>query len=406
MSVLRNRSFSILLSGQLISMFGSNVFALALPWYVYLSTNSKLALATVGFVQSLPNLAGLFAGVFVDRFKKRKTMVVVDLLRFGISLFIGLIAYLKFPFPWIVLSVLLLQLAGVFFGPAVTVLIPLVVGDEQVPAAMGMNQSGGALAQLAGQMGGGALLVALGAPLLFIANGISFLVSVISLLFVRADEPPRVVTSSSFFQEWREGLQWIGRSKMMILILSASIVTNFGMAPFDIAMTAWVRGPLHASAFWLGLIGAAFFVGIIVGGFLLGAVTKRVPLRTTLMLGLMIAGLTISAVGAFLSTYWAMGLLLICGLSVGILNGSLGALLVRVVIPEMRGRVFGLVGALATIATPLGLAVFGGIMVLVSLAHLFIMMGGLCFLGGGVTMLLPIRDDLSKDALSARSLTS
>ncbi len=394
MSLLRNRQYALLFSGQLVSMLGNSLFFLALPWYVYLSTGSKADLAIVGFAQSLPGATALFAGVFVDRWNKRKTLIGSDAIRLVLALAVGIVALFGWPFPWIVMLVLLLQFAGVCFSPAEAVLIPMVVGEEQVAAAMGLNQSGSATAQLAGQVGGGALLTALGAPLLFLLDGASFLVSVLSLLFIRASEPPRRQTSTSFFAEWKEGLALVVRSKLIILLTVAALVTNFGTAAFDIALTAWVRGPLHGTAFWLGIIGGAFFVGVTGGGALLGMVTKRVSLRVTLMAGLLVAGACIGSIGAFADEYWTMGILLVCGVSIGILNGSLGAMLVTVIPQQMRGRVFGLLGALSTIATPLGMAVFGGLMIYIPLAALFAVMGSLTLLSG-LSFLLPVKDDLA-----------
>ncbi|MCY0902658.1 MAG: MFS transporter [Firmicutes bacterium] len=394
LKLLRNKSFAILFSGQIVSTLGTNLFLLALPWYVYIVTGSKADLAIVGFAQSLPGLAGLVAGVYVDRWNKRRTMIVADLLRGALSLLIGLIAIWRLSFLWIVVIVLLLQLVGVFFGPAESVLLPLVVGEEEIPAAMGINQSGSATAQLAGQAGGGALLTALGAPVLFLANGVSFFVSVISLLFVRAPEPPRVREPSTFLADWKEGFAIIGRSRMILLIVASALVANFGLAAFDIALTAWIRGPLHDSALWLGFIGAAFFVGVIVGGMLLGTVAKKLPLRAVLMSGLIIAGTLIGSVGAVRANWWAIAILVLTGLAVGILNGSVGAMAVQVVPGPLRGRVFGLLGTLSTIATPLGLAVYGALMVVVPLPVLFILMGVVSVLAG-LAFFLPIRDDLN-----------
>lgn len=393
--LLRNRQFAILFSGQLISTLGTNLFLLALPWYVYLSTGSKADLAIVGFAGSLPALAGIFAGVFVDRWNKRLTMIAADAIRAVLAAVVGLIALFPHTFPAIVALVLLLQLAGVLFNPAEMVLIPMVVGEDEVPGAMGLNQSGGAIAQLAGQAGGGALLMALGAPLLFLVNAASFLVSVVSLLFIRTDEPSHASQRHAFFKEWRAGFTLIGRSKMIVLIVSAALVTNFGFAAFDIALTAWVRGPLHGNALWLGLIGGGFFLGVVGGGMVLGMITRRIPLRATLMAGLITAGAATGAVGLAANPYWTMSVLTLCGLSVGILNGSVGAMAIRVIPESMRGRVFGLLGALSMAAAPAGIAVFGALMVYIPLQALFATMGCLSILSG-LAFFLPLRDDLAQ----------
>ena len=408
--MLRNRQYTILFSGQVVSTLGTNLFLLALPWYVYVSTNSKADLAIVGFAGSLPALAGIFAGVFVDRWNKRLTMIAADAIRAVLAAAVGLIALLPHTFPAIIALVLLLQLAGVLFGPAEMALIPMVVGEEEVPGAMGLNQSGGAIAQLAGQAGGGALLMALGAPLLFLANAASFLVSVVSLLFIRTAEPSHTSQPHAFFKEWRAGFALFGRSRMILLIVSAALVTNFGLAAFDIALTAWVRGPLHGNALWLGLVGAGFFLGVIAGGVSLGAITRKLPLRATLIAGLITTGVVIGAVGLIANPYWTIAVLTVCGFSVGILNGSVGAMAIRVIPESMRGRVFGLLGALSMAAAPAGIAVFGALMVYIPLQALFATMGSLC-VASGLAFFLPVKDDLARlqtiaaeDATGARGM--
>lgn len=398
MPVLRNRNFSILLSGQLVSTLGNNLYGIALPWYVYALTNSKGALALTGLAQTLPAVVGLFSGVLIDRWHKRAVMISSDLIRAALCLVL-LLGAISHAALWIILVFVLgLEVVGQFFGPASSALFPLLVSSEELAGAQGIMQSSSATAKLIGTISGGALMAGLGAPLLFLLNGASFLVSSVSLLFIRVEERVQVHDAvplqrgKAFYQQWLEGVGVVTKSKYFLLIMIAALVTNFALAPFEISMTAWVKGPLRGNAFDLGIINAGFFVGMIVGGLLLGRVSKWLPQRVIIVAGLMSIGVFTGCFGLLYSVWAEMILCIAIGFSVGSLNGSLGTTFVKLIPERLRGRVFGLTGAMGMIATPVGMAIFGVLMVHVPLTILFVLIGMICVLSGS-SLMLPIRDD-------------
>ena len=389
----KNRNFLWLFSGQFVSQIGNSLFMIALPWFVYTQTGSKGALAITGFAQTLPGAAALFAGVFVDRWSKRRTMIASDAARFLLALGLFFLAIFHSSLIYIVIAVFILQLVGTFFNPAAGALTPLVVERDLIASAMGLEQSSSATAMLLGQIGGGTLLTAFGAPTLFWLDAFTFIVSVTSLGFVRVREPAPVRdTKSSFFSEWKDGLVQIGQSKMVLLVIAAALLSNFGFAAFDIVLTAWVKGPLHSNALGLGLSGAAFFVGMILGGLLLGTISKKVAIRQVLLVGFILSGLFIGLIAAVPNLYWDMGTLFLAGINNGLLNGSLSAKAIEIIPEEMRGRIFGTLQAMMTLATPLGMAVFGALMLYLRLGALILLMAAISLIAG-LLFLLPIRDD-------------
>lgn len=394
MSILRNRNFAILFSGQLVSMVGNNLYMIALPWLVYSMTGSKSDLALTGIFQTLPGIAGLFVGVFIDHWRKKQTMVWSNILRAAISLALYLVVLLHPPFMTLLVLVLLLELVGTFYRPAESALLPFILPKDKLSSAMGLTQSGGALAQLFGVLLGGTLIGLIGAPLLFLLNCFTFCTSLISLFFVRVKETINApAKKASFVGEWLEGMRAILRFKMLLRIMLAAMVTNFALAPIDIVMTAWVKGPLHGTALVLGAINASLFVGILVGGMLLGRINQRIDLKTILLAGLVVAGVCAGAIGLFADMYWAIALGLIFGFVAGILNGSVGAIMFQVVPEQMRGRLFSTLGAVATLAIPLGMAVYGWLLVYVPLQWMFVLIGFPAVLSG-LSFLLPLKDEM------------
>lgn len=393
MSILKNRNFAILYSGQLVSMVGNNLYMIALPWFVYSLTDSKSDLALTGIFQTLPAIAGLFVGVFIDHWRKRQTMIWSNLLRAVISFGLYFVVLLHPPFMNLLILVLLLELVGTFYAPASSALLPLILPKDKLSSAMGLTQSGNALARLTGVLLGGTLIGLIGAPLLFLLNAFTFVASLISIFFVRVKEtisaPDKTI---SFVREWLDGLSAIIRMKMLLRIMIAALVANFSMAPMDVVMTAWVKGPLHGTAFILGAINAALLAGMLVGGVLLGRFNQRMSLKLILLTGFLIAGATISLLGAIADMYWAIGLAMIFGFVVGILNGSIGAMAIQVIPEKMRGRMFSTLGAISTLAMPLGMAVYGWLLVYIPLQWMFVLVGIPAVLSG-LSFLLPIKNE-------------
>lgn len=177
-------------------MVGNNFYLIALPWYVLQLTGSKYDLTLTGVVQTLPGLAGLFIGVLVDRWNKRRTMIVADFLRGIVALALFSITIFHVVnsrnFMIILFLIPLAELIGTVFYPAQMSLMPKIVPNSQMDKAMAWNQSGSSVAGIAGLFGGGTILSLLGAPFMFAFNGLSYIVSSVSLFFVRVSESKKL----------------------------------------------------------------------------------------------------------------------------------------------------------------------------------------------------------------------
>ncbi len=403
-SLMQNRNYLTLMIGQLVSTFGNNLYAIALPWFVYATTGSKADLAIVSMAGALPQVLGLFTGVFVDRWPKLRILMLADVIRMILCGCMAAIAAFR-PALWpIVILTLLLQVVGTFFGPAAGAIVPSIVSQDEISQAVGFEQSTTATVQLLGMLSGGSLLSVLGAPLLFAFDGISFAVSAISVWLMpfrrtsEATASPK--TSHPFWSSFREGLQMFARSKFLLLTLIAASFVNFAFAPFDLVLTAWVKGPLHGSAFDLGLVNASFFLGVIVGGVTLNAIMKRCTIRWIFFVSLISTGLATGLMGIWVSAVVDCLIALWMGFMIGTLNGGFSALASRYIPAEARGRAFGTIGALFSMATPLGMAIFGLVITHSPLRDALFAMGSLGT-AGGLLYLLPIREDLA-NAFSPR----
>ncbi len=137
--LLRQRNFSLLWFGQLLSLVGDWVLLVALPFYVYDLTGSALLTGVMWMVESLPRLLlGSLAGVFVDRWDRRRTMIVADLTRALILL--PLLLVHSHEWLWVIYVVAFLEsVISQFFAPAKGAIIPRLVSEKDLMAANSLN---------------------------------------------------------------------------------------------------------------------------------------------------------------------------------------------------------------------------------------------------------------------------
>src|SRR5512132_2772305 len=133
-SVFRNRNFSLMWTGQLVSTMGSALTSLAASIYVYRLTGSALSVGLMLMATAAPSLlVGLFAGVFVDRYDRKRIMISADILRAVLILLVPVLVPTNVI--WLYVIVMLTSATGQFFDPAHESVLPEVASDEELAAA-------------------------------------------------------------------------------------------------------------------------------------------------------------------------------------------------------------------------------------------------------------------------------
>jgi len=386
-SVWRNRNLVILVSGQWVSQIGNNLFELAVFWYVLAATHQAADLGWVGTAMALPGVLGLATGVFVDRMDRRWTMFGSDVVRAALSALLGLLALAHVLPLWLfLLLVLALMAVGTFFGPAARALLPQIVPSEQLASANGVYASAQNSAQLVGLFGGGAIMALLGPVLLFFLNSGSFVVSVVSLVFMRVPRPAsangrRGGDMGQLYTEWLEGFQLYRSITLLRAFLFTALAINFAGQGLDVLAAAWVQGSLHGGAFTYALFGGAITIGAIMGSLGTGVVLRRIPLERALFLGTVAIGALVVLLSRIPLLWVTLATMLLGGVAMGVINTGLTTKMQSIVPQEKMGRVFGTLNAMVTLANPLGAAVAGALATVWSVGFIYLLIGCLILLG-------------------------
>jgi MFS family permease len=369
LATLRQRNFALLWFGGLISMAGDWMLFIALPIYVYQLTGSTLATSIMFMVETVPRIViGTVAGVFADRWERKRTMVITNVL-LGLGL-LPLLLVQSAEWVWVVYLVGFTQAClGQFFGPAENALLPKLVGEDRLVTANALNSLNNNLARLAGPALGGFAAGLLGLPGIVLLDSASFAVAAILIALITVTSQPArdpaVVPDGAppwlaVWHEWRAGLRLIRRDRALATLIGVTAITAFGEGIFGVMIIVFVNQVLHGGALELGWLMSAQAVGGLLGGVVIGWVGRRVP--PVLLLGgsaiLFGVGdlLIVNAPLFFSSVLLTIVLFILVGVPGVGFSTSMQTLFQTLVADEYRGRVF---GAFSTTLSLLSLAGMG-----------------------------------------------
>ncbi|WP_064741777.1 MFS transporter [Hamadaea tsunoensis] len=341
---LRRRNFALLWWAGLMSIAGDWTLRIALPFYVLRLTGSPLA--TSGVVAA--GLAGVLvvgaaAGVYVDRWDRRRTMVIVSVLQ-AVSL-LPLLAVHSAGSIWIVYVVTFAEAAlGQFFAPAENALLPKLVGDDQLPAANALNTLNNNIGRLTGPALGGLLAAWLGLHGVALADAASFLLAAGMIALITGDHQPPATEKAGFRAEFVDGLRSIARSPLTIALLAIITVLSVGEGVMGSVFAIFVTGPLRGGSAQIGWLMSAQAAGGVLGGIAGTPIAARLRPGLLLSAGLIAFGLVDLAIFNYprLSAEIWPGLVLfaVVGIPAVVTSAAFMTLLQREVGDAYMGRVY------------------------------------------------------------------
>jgi MFS family permease len=284
-TLLRNRDFMLLWSGQVVSTLGSRISALAFPLLVLAVTDSPAQAGLVGFAQALPYLIWFLpAGALVDRWSRKRVMLVADAGR-GVALATVAVAILldRITVAHLLVVAFVEGTLYVFFQLAEGAALPHVVPRPQLSTAVAQNQARDQGAELAGQPLGG-FLFGLGHIVPFAVDAVSYLVSFLAMLPIRPVlEEPRREPRRNLAAEVGEGVRWLARQRLLRTLVALVALSNFGFNALLLALIVRAQD-LGAKPAAIGLMLGAFGVGALAGALAAPTIQRRLP-APAVMLG-------------------------------------------------------------------------------------------------------------------------
>jgi predicted MFS family arabinose efflux permease len=282
--LFRNRNFMLVWWAGLTSMLGNYMLFIALPVYIFDETGSMLSTAFSVMGGGFATIVvGQVAGVFVDRWNYKRTLVIAN----SILVFVTLALLLTLHMPWwVVIPIAFLQSSvGQFLGPAENALLPTLVNNKLLASANSFNSLNNNLARLIGPALGGLLLTTVGFAGVVIVDAVTYLIAALLILAVKAPDIKREVSQiinpyKRVFLEWQEGLQTVRSSHSLTLSFVVVALIGLGEGAISTLMAPYVKVMLGGGGLELGYIMSSQAVGGILGSLLLTTfVHKLKPLH-------------------------------------------------------------------------------------------------------------------------------
>lgn len=412
---LANRNYAKLWYGQAASTTGDAVFGTTLVLWVsqVLARGAPWAPAAVSGILVAAGgaiaLVGPVAGVFVDRWDRKSTMMRTEVVR--AAMVAGLTGLSFVPVRalpvWLWLSavylvVFVLNASGQFFNPARFATIGDVVhGEEERVRAAGLAEATTSAAGIIGPPIAALLLLTVGFQWALALNGISYLVSYLAIRFLRlapgtARPAAAAGRATSRRSEFSFGLRLFARNRFLVTLLTVTTICQCGTGAISALNVFFVTTDLHASSRLFGIAETAMGIGFIVGALAAGRMVRWLGARTLTWAGLLAAGLLAAAYAMQRSFPAGLVMLAVYAVPIAMLNTAVAPLLLDAAPREYLGRVMAVFMPINQLASMASVIVSGWLtstvlrtfratvagVTLNSVSLIFVVAGGLIIVSG------------------------
>lgn len=387
MKKLWNKNFVLILQGNAVSAIGDILYSVAIGYWVYAQTNSS---ALMGIMSSISMFVVMFvspfSGTIIDKCNRKIVIVGMDVLRGIIMLAIGILAFSnQLNVTFVLIAAFLAAMCSVFFSPAVnTLLIDIIPHDDMI---RGQSVQSGitSFTNLIGKALSGALVAFFGIPLIIVMNGISYLLSALTEMFIEVPKTKRQgekVTIKGIFEDFKVAVKEIYGNKFLRLFIPSALILNLlGAGPMTLMLPFVLEKGFTVDMY--GYLMSVETAASLICVFILGIVKLKPHIRYW---GMGIGFMT--SVFFYILTYLSTDYTMMCiCLFIGCFGNSIGnavfnASLVLAIPEGNRGAILGFIGATSTGGCALSAVIFG---VLCDLFPLYIV-----FVAGNVLSILPM----------------
>jgi MFS family permease len=346
-----------------ISFIGNNLTMIAVPWFVLETTGSAVKTGLVGFFTALPAiLAAFFGGALVDRTGTQRMSILSDLAS-GVTVALIPLLYLTIglQFWQLLILVFLSALLDAPGNTARSALLPDLAQEAQMrlERANAADQTIQRGASLVGPALAGLLIAWVGTRNVLWLDAASFAISAGLFALAVPSSKSHAAGETRYVDQLKDGLRFVRGDRLILTIVLTIAITNFLDAPlFAVVLPVYAR-QLYGDASRLGFMISVVGAGAVLGTILYGAVGHRLPRRLTYILSFILVSLPLLVL-AFTPPYpIVLGVLFFAGIAAGPINPVLMTVGQERVPAELRGRVFGMITAVAYIAIPLGMLLAG-----------------------------------------------
>lgn len=354
---LWNRNFFLLWQGQLVSVFGDALYSMALGFWVLQETGSTTIMGSIMALVTIPRIIiGPVAGVIVDRYDRKKLIILGDLIR-GIGMLVVAILSLNGLLKiWMVMLMgILLGICSSFFNPSIQSVLPEIVPNDKLVKANSSYQMATTGADIVGLSIGGFLYTLIGAPLMFLINSISYLFSAFTEGFIKIPKIERKNLNITFKEDFMEGIKFILTFKGLVRSLIMAFFINFLFGMIRVLIIPWFLSNPSLGMTKYGILNGFQSFGFLIGTFVLSFINIKSNHKYNVYIFSIITFVSLIGFAAFINNFI---IIIVCfTIAFGfmfVFNTLANSTIMELTPSDKRGKVFATIGTLAMAISPIG----------------------------------------------------
>ncbi len=354
---LWNKNFFLLWQGQMVSVLGDVIYIIALDFWILDMTGSTALMGILSAITMLPRIVfGPFAGVFVDKWDRKKIIILTDLIR-GIAVtFIGIAALIGFIQVWMVFIVGIVSgICSAFFNPTIMSATPDIVNESKLVKAnsvTGLARSG---MDMIGNAIGGVLYVTIGAPCMFLFNGISYLFSAFTEIFISIPKIKPKPSKVTFVEDFKDGIKFIKNITVLKKVFISSAFMNFFINSAFILLVPYFKETPFLGITRYGFAMTALALGGVVGSILLSIITLEKRYKYKLFVSVMLIQSVLFLLFIAINNYYIMLICVLVAFACNVCANTILSTSMMVIVPqEIRGKVMAIIVTISMGLVPIG----------------------------------------------------
>lgn len=384
------KTFAIIWTGQIFSTLSSAIVGYAVVFWLSLKTGSAEVLAYAMIASLLPMIVlGLFTGAYVDRWDRKRTMILADLFIAACTAVLCVMFYFDSVEVWQIYILLGLRSAGsAFHTPAMQASVPLLAPESQLMRIAGINQIIYSMSNIAGPALAAVMISFMEMTYVLMFDIVGAVIACFCLLFVTIPNPEKSEEAQedrSIIREIKEGIQAIFQERGLGWLFSFDVLVMFFIIPVSALFPLMTIEHFMGDTYKMSLVETSWGVGMLIGGAIVGMkVIKSLNKVMIIIISSFVIGLTFLFSGVLSSEgfIWFMILTGVGGMAGAIWNGAFIVILQTRIDPSKLGRVFSTYDSMALMPSIPGLLLTGLIAERIGMSQAFIYSGiAICLLG-------------------------
>lgn len=396
------KKFIIIWTGQLFSILSSSIAQFAVVLWISLETGSAEVLSYATIAALLPQaLLGPFAGVFVDRWSRKWTMIGADSFVALCSGIIALLFYLDVVELWQIYILLMLRsIGGAFHAPAMKSSIPLLAPESELMRIAAVNQAIQSVCSIGGPALGAILLLSFDMSMVMLLDVAGAFIACTSLLFVFIPNPKKeLISAKGVMNDMSEGFKVILKNRGISWVMATEVLITFFVLPIVALMPLMTLQNFSGTAYQVSLIEVLFGIGMLIGGILLGIWNPKIRKIFLIVSSYFFLGFTLALSGLLPSDGYIIFAILtvVQGIVIPFYSGPFTSLLQTQFKPNYLGRVFALFDSVSLFPSIIGLLITSFMADSLGIANIFLYCGIAIVLTAVLMLCIPSVRSLGKD---------